>query len=190
MAKKYNKKDTPWITSFDEMCRKTVIRRLFKYLPVSVEIAKAVSLDEAGEHARRQDSELDHILLPEPNTAPVAPALAAAAMPVATLTEQQIAQVRTSAANQLTAVGVAAFEASICSAAQIEDISQIPAEQHTDLMACIANPANRERWDRGCDHLSGEAILTVEQIAELIPQDDDDEEIEPAADAQTQLGVG
>jgi recombination protein RecT len=190
MAKKYNKKDTPWITSFDEMCRKTVIRRLFKYLPVSVEIAKAVGLDEAGEHALRQDSELDHILLPEPNTAPVAPALAAAAMPVATLTEQQIAQVRTSAANQLTAVGVAAFEASICKASGVENLSEIPAEHHTALMSCLADPANRERWDRGCDHLSGEAILTVEQIAQLIPQDDDDEEIEPAAEAQTQLGVG
>lgn len=36
----------PWITHFDEMARKTVIRRLFKYLPVSIEAMRAVEVDE------------------------------------------------------------------------------------------------------------------------------------------------
>ena len=44
---------SPWSTDFNEMCRKTVIRRLYKYLPKSYisEIAqKVLSLDdEAGE---------------------------------------------------------------------------------------------------------------------------------------------
>lgn len=39
----------PWVTHFDEMAKKTVVRRLFKWLPCSVEIQKAVSLDEQHE---------------------------------------------------------------------------------------------------------------------------------------------
>jgi recombination protein RecT len=45
-AIKYGKTDSPWIGAFEEMAKKTVIRRLFKYLPVSIELATAVSLDE------------------------------------------------------------------------------------------------------------------------------------------------
>lgn len=116
------------------------------------------------------------------------PDLTAAAVPVATLSEQQVQQVRTATTRQLTPVGVAAFEASICRACGVEALEGIPAELHTALMQRLADPANRDRWNRGCDHLSGEAILTVEEIAELM--DDDEEEIESAADAQTQLGVG
>lgn len=36
----------PWITDYDEMARKTAIRRLFKYLPASVEMQKAVAFEE------------------------------------------------------------------------------------------------------------------------------------------------
>lgn len=43
---------SPWKTDYEEMARKTVIRRLFKYLPVSVEMAQALDIQagaEAGE---------------------------------------------------------------------------------------------------------------------------------------------
>lgn len=39
----------PWMTHFEEMAKKTVIRRLFKYLPVSIELQRAVVMDERGD---------------------------------------------------------------------------------------------------------------------------------------------
>lgn len=36
----------PWVNHWDEMAKKTCIRRLFKYLPVSIEIARAIDVDE------------------------------------------------------------------------------------------------------------------------------------------------
>lgn len=49
-AKKYNKPiNSPWEQHFEEMAKKTVIRRLFKYLPVSIEMQRAVGLDEMGD---------------------------------------------------------------------------------------------------------------------------------------------
>lgn len=59
-AKKYNKEpDSPWINNFNEMAKKTCIRRLAKYLPMSVQKAshladsydtgRHVTLDNHGE---------------------------------------------------------------------------------------------------------------------------------------------
>jgi len=39
----------PWVTDYEEMAKKTVLRRLCKLLPLSVEIQKAVAHDEAIE---------------------------------------------------------------------------------------------------------------------------------------------
>lgn len=47
----------PWVSHWEEMAKKTVIRRLFKYLPVSIEMQKAVILDEKAEAGVSQDNE-------------------------------------------------------------------------------------------------------------------------------------
>lgn len=56
-AVRFNRTDSPWIAHFTEMAKKTAIRRLFKYLPVSIEIQRAVAMDEAGEGGFSQDNE-------------------------------------------------------------------------------------------------------------------------------------
>lgn len=59
-AKKYNKPgDSPWHNHFAEMGRKTVLRRLTKYLPISIELATAVALDN---RAGSQSQDLGDVL--------------------------------------------------------------------------------------------------------------------------------
>jgi len=49
---------SPWNTHFAEMARKTAIRRIFKMLPKSTEIRRALDLDERDEIAKPQNLEL------------------------------------------------------------------------------------------------------------------------------------
>ena len=48
-------KSGPWVTDYEEMAKKTVLRRLCKLLPASVELATAVALDERAEVGLPQD---------------------------------------------------------------------------------------------------------------------------------------
>lgn len=47
-TRSYSKAATkgPWVDHWDEMAKKAVVRRLFKYLPISIETARAIQVDE------------------------------------------------------------------------------------------------------------------------------------------------
>lgn len=64
-AKKYKKEaSSPWGAHFVEMGRKTVIRRLAKYLPLSIEFQTAAALDDmasTGRDQRIEDNTIDGI---------------------------------------------------------------------------------------------------------------------------------
>jgi recombination protein RecT len=47
-AIKYKNHNTPWITHPEEMMKKTLIRRIFKRLPVAIENINAMSIDDVG----------------------------------------------------------------------------------------------------------------------------------------------
>jgi recombination protein RecT len=46
----------PWVTDYVAMALKTVCRRLFKWLPVSIEVQRAVGLDEQAERGEGQNN--------------------------------------------------------------------------------------------------------------------------------------
>lgn len=51
-AVKYNKDDNPWMKHWDEMARKTLARRISKYLPRSIEIINAETLIDAADQGK------------------------------------------------------------------------------------------------------------------------------------------
>ena len=53
-ASKTTRADTPWNTWTEEMSKKTAIRRLCKYLPLSADLQQAIAIDEAGERGEKQ----------------------------------------------------------------------------------------------------------------------------------------
>lgn len=124
-------------------------------------------------------------------TSDVAPAIAAAAVPVPVLSEQQLNVLQTAIAKQLNPIGQAAFKLDVCGAFNCEELAQIPADQHTTVMGWLGTPGNQERWNRGCLAGDGRQVLTPEQMLKLMPSEPDesaeDESGENEDDLQKQL---
>lgn len=58
------KEDTIWHQHYEEMGKKTVIRRLIKVAPLSPEMNRAVGLDELGDAGANQKTNIDLLSLP------------------------------------------------------------------------------------------------------------------------------
>jgi recombination protein RecT len=75
-ARSKSSESGPWVTDFAEMARKTVVRRLCKYLPLSAELAQAIELDNEHEERERHNvvtaptpaAELPAFTIPETTT--------------------------------------------------------------------------------------------------------------------------
>ena len=67
-----DRKFSPWVSDYQAMAEKTAIRRLFKYLPKTAELARAIDLDVRAETGRPQapayDEEVADNLLREGHT--------------------------------------------------------------------------------------------------------------------------
>jgi recombination protein RecT len=69
-AKKFGKA-TPWTTDTEEMWRKTVLRRICKYLPRSPELATALALDEAPKQSLNVEDAINGTWAPVAEDEPV-----------------------------------------------------------------------------------------------------------------------
>ena len=54
-SKAASSKYSPWNTEYDAMAKKTVIKQLMKYLPVSVELLRGLSQDETVKKDIKED---------------------------------------------------------------------------------------------------------------------------------------
>lgn len=61
---RYDKASSPWSTNFEEMAKKTLVRRLFKMLPTSVEIRQAIAIDDDDDQHNAKVISPDYEVLP------------------------------------------------------------------------------------------------------------------------------
>jgi recombination protein RecT len=55
----------PWVTDYEQMVRKTLIRRMANYLPMSIELSNAIQIDEAAEAGNKATIDGDFVVVTE-----------------------------------------------------------------------------------------------------------------------------
>lgn len=72
----------PWVTDYEQMVRKTLIRRMANYLPMSIELANAIQIGDAADAGHKATIDGDFVAIEEnviddvtPQTESAAPAL-------------------------------------------------------------------------------------------------------------------
>jgi hypothetical protein len=121
---------------------------------------------------------------PPPLTESPAPVLSAAAPAspgqplgddVPVLSAGQLLKLNGAMNRQLSPMGIEAFVADVCQTFSVDNLAALPADQFTNVMGGLAVEASVDRWNRGCSSITGELILTEEQLAKLQPQSSDDQ---------------
>lgn len=62
----------PWVTDYEQMVRKTLIRRMANYLPMSIELQNALQVDEAVDAGKNATIEGDFVVVSERDEEPLA----------------------------------------------------------------------------------------------------------------------
>ena len=58
----------PWVTDYEQMVRKTLIRRMMNYLPMSIELQAAVQVSDATDEGKRATFDGDFVVIDDDNT--------------------------------------------------------------------------------------------------------------------------
>ena len=156
----------PWKTDFEAMAKKTVIRQLFKYLPVSIELAQAVGYDEQADLGT-QDNPLAHLVsaAPAPEALPEAAAKAATvATPV--ISAEQLETLNKGISRRLSAIGESAMFRETTEALGIDGLELLPVDQFDVVMGMLANADICRNWNEGSAS-NGAALLSPEDIEAL-----------------------
>ncbi len=55
----------PWVTDYEQMVRKTLIRRMSNYLPMSIELQNAIQISDAADEGKRASLDGDFVIVDE-----------------------------------------------------------------------------------------------------------------------------
>lgn len=69
-ARSRSKDDGPWVTDFEQMVRKTLIRRMANYLPMSIEFSNALTVDQANEEGKKASIDGEFVEIEEEQEEP------------------------------------------------------------------------------------------------------------------------
>lgn len=62
-ARSKSRDNGPWVTDYDQMVRKTLIRRMCNYLPMSIELQNAIQIGDAADEGKRTTLDGDFVVV-------------------------------------------------------------------------------------------------------------------------------
>lgn len=188
----------PWVTDYEAMALAKVTKRLFKWLPVSIEMARAVAADDAADAGLRQETPIDH-LLPQEEAAPLqlqqgdpkpvqeatvtVEAQTTPPASIAPISNEQLEKIIGAMEKRLGAVGAEAFVTEVCTAMQIDDLSKLPADAFSGVMKALADDKAVAAWSEGKSR-QGAQLISAERIQELLAKPQEEVPLGPEAAAE------
>lgn len=159
------KKDHPWISHYGQMARKTVIRRLAKTLPLSIEFATATAIDEQAEAGKPQgfESVLEGTYTVTPDDAPPAEEATEEATPEAPAEQQSESQAAESEPASGDAPSADYYVTALQKAASVEELDEMMAEASD-----VLSGADKQRATKAYKARKGELMGAEEQQGDFL----------------------